>query len=65
MSNTVSIRLSNEFIKFLERASTNRIIIGNDKSPKKNPDMSRILVKYFKLDNDRYQELIAMEDDNV
>lgn len=62
--NTPPIRLSEEFIPFLEKAQTNRIIIKLDNKTIGNPRMSKIIVNYFKLNDDSYKELIKMKEIN-
>jgi hypothetical protein len=61
--NTPPIRLDEEFIPFLEKAQLNRIIIELDNKTIGNPRMSKIIVNYFKLNNDRYLELVNMEEE--
>lgn len=62
-SNTPPIRLHEDFIPFLEKAQTNRIITEVDNKTIGHPRMSKIIVKYFKINNDRYMELIKMKED--
>ena len=59
-----AIRLSDEFIAFSEKAQTNRVLQGMDKKTIGHPDLSKLIVKYFKLNNDRYLEFINMENKN-
>ncbi len=61
-NNVPPIRLSPDFIPFLEKAQLNRIKSDIDKKTIGNPRMSSLIVKYFKLNNDRYLELINMEE---
>ena len=61
MGNTISIRLDEDFVKFAEKAQTNRIKAGTDKKTIGNPRLSKLIVKYFKLNNDRYLEFMKME----
>jgi len=56
------IRLDESFIPFLEKAQLNRIITEVDNKTIGNPRMSKLIVTYFKLNNDRYLELIKMEE---
>jgi len=63
--NTPPIRLDDEFISFLERAQLNRIKTDIDFKTIGNPRMSALIVKYFKLNNNRYLELINMEEQNA
>ena len=60
--NTPPIRLDDGFISFLEKAQLNRIKMDLDFKTIGNPRMSSLIVKYFKLNNDRYLELIHMEE---
>lgn len=59
--NGTSIRLSNEFREFLKRMKYNRIKADVDNDILSAMDAADILVKYFKLNNDRYLELVNME----
>ena len=60
------IRLDKDFIPFLEKAQLNRVRETRvDKRTIGNPRMSRLIVRYFKLNNDRYLELVNMEEQNA
>lgn len=61
-NNTPPMRLHDNFITFLEKAQANRVKMEIDKKTIGNPRMSKILERYFKLNNDRYVELIKMEE---
>lgn len=61
MTNSNSVRLSSEFIEFSDRAQTNRVILEKDKKTIGHVKFSRLMVKYFKKNNDRYLELVNME----
>ena len=61
-NNSAAIRLSKEFIEFSERLQKNRIKSDTDKVFLGHPKISKLIVKYFKLNNDRYLELVNMED---
>lgn len=60
-NSTSSIRLDGEFIAFAEKAQNNRVKAGTDEKTIGNPRLSKLLVKFFKLNNDRYLEFIMME----
>jgi hypothetical protein len=58
---TKPLQVTPELIEFLDKAIVNRIIKGKDNKARQRPSMQRIVVNYFKLNNDRYLELINME----
>ncbi len=61
---TISIRLSEDFIKFSKKLQANRVIAEVDSISIGNPETSRLIVKYFKINNDRYLELIKLNKNN-
>ena len=61
MVKSSSVRLSDEYRDFVIRLSSNRIIIKIDKKPLTAEKVSCLIVKYFKDNNNRYLELINME----
>lgn len=62
MGSSTSTRLSEAYKNFIVRLSSNRIIIKVDKKPLSAERASNLIVKYFKNNNDRYIELINMEE---
>lgn len=62
---TPSVRLHESFIPFLEKAQTNRVReISVDEKTIGNPRMTKLIVDYFKSNNNRYLELLNMEEQN-
>lgn len=64
IKNISPIRLDESFLPFLEKAQTNRLKVETDMRLIQNPRMSKLIVDYFKLNHDRYMELIKMEEIN-
>lgn len=62
--NNSSIRLTDEFLSFSEKLQTNRVKAEVDKKTIGHPRISKLIVKYFKNNNDRYLELVKMEEEN-
>ncbi len=60
-NNSYSIRLDKEYVSFSEKVGINRVKIDIDKKTLGHPQISKLIVKYFKDHNDRYLELIKME----
>jgi hypothetical protein len=60
MSDKRSLRLDEDFIIFLKRACSTYHIKHNGERPFPH-QMASLIVSYFKLNNDRYFELINME----
>jgi hypothetical protein len=65
MTNNSSTRLSDEFKAFLKKLQFNRIKADVDDGILSSVATANLLVKYFKLNNDRYLELVQMEKDNA
>lgn len=63
--NKISFKITEEFYNFIKKFGNNRVMAGsmkvNDVYLYSLPD---IIVKYFKLNNNRYLELVKMEDEN-
>ena len=60
MTDKRSVRLSDNFIEFLERACSN-YHIKNGKTRLHPWQVAELILKYFKLNNDRYLELMDMQ----
>jgi len=60
--NEVSIKLSEEFINFSNKLKINRIKAGTDNEYIGHSRITKIIVKFFKLNNDSYLKLIKMEE---
>lgn len=56
----VSIKVSDEGINFLKKLITNRRKADIDESDLHYWKVMEIIAKYFKLNNDRYLELVKM-----
>lgn len=66
MNNPTPVKLTKDGIDFLRRLATNRIRAETDEAPGVYPyEALELIEKYFKLNNDRYLELIKMEYKNV
>jgi len=61
MDKGVSIKLKKEFRTFIKDFARNRIISRTDLEKLSQPDACNLIVKYFKLNNDRYLELIKLQ----
>jgi hypothetical protein len=63
VKNNRSIKISDEFYYFVENVRATRMskITGTDKDMLDRQDIPSLIVKYFKLNNDRFVELIKME----
>jgi len=64
MKNNVSMKLPVEFWNFLRRLKANRIRADKEEDIISHIDACMLLVKYFKLNNDTYIDLVNMERDN-
>lgn len=62
MVNKRSIKVSEEFYNFLLKYGANRVKQDMEMQTKDLCDLPDIIVKYFKSDNERYLELVRMED---
>lgn len=60
MNNKKPMKVSEEFYNFIKRFGINRIKEGTDSSNRNLCDLPDIIVKYFKLNKDRYIELARM-----
>ena len=61
MENKSSVKLSKENKYFLKKLGINRIKLDMDKRALSYSDLMQIIRKYFKLNNDRYLELVKSE----
>lgn len=61
MENKKPIRVSNEWYEFIEKFGVNRIKSSVDSKMLPLCQLPDIIVKYFKLNNERYLELVNME----
>jgi len=63
MKNYISIKVTDNFKDFVEnvRATRRSKVIGTDKEMLNQTETIELIVKYFKLNNDRFVELIKME----
>ena len=62
MGNNTSLKLSQEFIEFSKKLQTNRIKADMDNTIIGHAKISKLIVKYFKLNNISYLELVKMEE---
>lgn len=58
-----SIRLDEEYLKFSMKAQANRIIAEMDEETIGHPRLSKLIVKFFKSNNEAYLELIKTKED--
>jgi len=63
MTNTRPFKLSEEFLSFSRRLQKNRVKADIDEETIGHPRTSKIISKYFKLNNDRYLELVQLAED--
>lgn len=63
MKNSNSIRLGNDYKEFDDNLMKNIIKAGGDKTSAK--ERASRLVKYFKMNNSSYLDLVNMENKNV
>lgn len=63
MTNKSSIKLSEESITFLKKFRLNRIKTNTDEEILSYAGLVDVVVKYFRLNNERYLELVKMEKD--
>jgi hypothetical protein len=61
MKNKKSIKVSEEFYEFIIKMGANRVRIGMEDQTLPICEIPDIILKYNKLNNDRYLELINME----
>lgn len=63
MKNYISIKVTGSFKDFIEnlRATRRSKVIGTDKEMLTQTETIELIVKYFKLNNDRFMELLKME----
>jgi len=64
MENKKPMKVSKEWYEFIEKFGVNRIKADVDSKMLPLCQLPNIIVKYFKLNNDRYLELISMEATN-
>ena len=62
MSSFTNCRLSVDNVKFLRKLNVNRIKADMSNEIESNSYMMDLIVKYFKVNNDKYLELVKMED---
>lgn len=60
-----SIKISNDGISFLKRFRTNRRKTEIDEEDLSYWELIEVIAKYFKLNNDRYLELMGVKNKNV
>jgi len=58
------LKVSNDFRNFIENLGANRVKVGTEKRTLPLCKLPDVLVKYFKLNNDRYLELCKLEASN-
>ena len=63
MTNKSSVKLSEESKTFLKKFRLNRIKTNTDDKILSYADLVDILTKYFRLNNERYLELVKLEED--
>ena len=63
MKNSKAIRVYEETYNFLEKAQAHRVTAGTDKKTIGIPRIVKAIHKYFKLNNDRYLELVELMED--
>jgi len=56
-----SMKFSDVFYNFIEKYGANRIKADMELQTRPTHALADIIVKYFKLNNDRYLELVNME----
>lgn len=61
MKNKRTLRVSDDFYKFIEKFGANRVKADMELHTISLCDLPDIIVKYFKLNNDRYLELVQTE----
>ncbi len=59
------MKVADDFKSFIKRATVNHSYAKKLEETMSQVDMQLRLVKYFKLNDDRYTEFINMEDQNV
>lgn len=64
MENKKAIKVSSQFYHFLLKLGVNRVKMDVDLQSKNLCDLPDLIVKYFKLNNDRYLELCKMGVEN-
>jgi hypothetical protein len=62
--NSESVRLGKNFKDFINRIKINRIKSDVDDSSLSSVGVANLIVKYFKLNNPRYLELLKMVNTN-
>lgn len=60
-NNRFPMKVSPEWYEFLENFSANRVKVGMEKRTLPFSRLPDIIIKYFKLNNDRYLDLVKME----
>ena len=59
MDNKYPVRLTKETLEFADKINTNRIRTGvSDKAMSRADVFDKVIVKYFKSNNDKYLEMI-------
>ena len=64
MTEKKSVKISEKGYGFLDRMADNRIKAGTGGRKVSYWELIEIIAKYFKLNNDRYLEMIKMEEKN-
>lgn len=61
MKNKITMRVSRDFYDFIEKVGANRVKVGIDKRTIPLCQVPDFITRYFKLNNDRYLELVNLE----
>ena len=64
IKNKRSLRVSDAFYNFILKFGANRVKADMELETLGKCDLPDLIVKYFKLNNDRYLELVKMENNN-
>lgn len=56
-----SVKVSDDWYSFIEKFGINRIRAGTDNKIRNLCDLPDIIMNYFKLNNDKYLEVVNME----
>jgi hypothetical protein len=59
-----TMKVNDEVYDFITNIISNRIKVGSDSVPLHREDIPLLIVKYFKLNNDRYLELVKLGENN-
>jgi len=64
MKNKISLRVSKDFYNFVLKFGANRVKADMELQTLSLCELPDIIVKYFKLNNDKYLDLVNMETNN-